>query len=311
MTISHTPTRSRAAKAALALSVASVLALAFASPASAAQDPVQLGTATSFAVLAGTGIVNTGPTTVSGTNGGDMGSSPTTTFDGEASVTTTGTKYIEVAGSAVVDGAKTDLVLAYNDAASRGPTTTIAANLGGQTLVPGVYNSGSSIGLTGVLTLDAGGDEEAVFIFQAGSTLTTASASSIALLNGAQACNVFWQVGSSATFGTGSSFVGTVMAMESITATTGATFNGQLLARDGAVTLDTNTIVNDACTFTPAPEAPAPTPAPAPVPPPEDATEEGGVIPETGTTDWLVPLAIGVGIATVGILALLRNRRRA
>jgi len=284
----------------LALSLASVLTLALASPASAAQDPVELGTATSFAVLAGSGITNDGATTVSGTSGGDMGSSPTTTFVGAEFVTTTGTKY--TAASAEVDGAKTALVTAYNDAAGRGPTNPIVADLGGQTLVPGVYNSGSSIFLTGALTLDAGGDETAVFIFQAGSTLTTATASSIVLLNGAQACNVFWQLGSSAEFGTGSSFVGTVMASESITATTSATFNGRLLALNGAVTLDTNTIVNDACVYTP---------APAPAPPAEDATEEGGVIPETGTTDWLVPLAIGLGIATVGILALLRIRRRA
>ena len=100
--------------------------------------------------------------------------------------------------------AKTDLVTAYNTAAGEGPTNPIAADLGGQTLLPGVYNSASSIGLTGALTLNAQGDPNAVFVFQAGSTLTTASGSEVNLINGAQACNVFWQVGSSATLGTGS-----------------------------------------------------------------------------------------------------------
>ncbi len=101
--------------------------------------------------------------------------------------------------------------------------------------------------ITGPLTLDAEGDPNAVFIFQTASTLTTASASSVNLVNGAQACNVFWQVGSSATLGTASSFMGTVMALESITLTTGATVEGRMLARNGAVTMDSNTITRAVC----------------------------------------------------------------
>jgi LPXTG-motif cell wall-anchored protein len=103
------------------------------------------------------------------------------------------------------------------------------------------------MGLTGTLILDGGGDPNAVFIFQAGSSLTLGSGSQVVLINDAQPCKVFWQVGSSATLGTGTNFVGHILAMESITDTTGATIRGQLLALDGAVTLDTNTIINDAC----------------------------------------------------------------
>lgn len=208
--------------------------------AGAAGTGVPLGTADSFAVLAGSGITNTGPTTVNG----DLGTYPTTSISGTASLTVTGTNH---GGDAVTQQAKTDLVTAYNTAAGEGPTSPIAADLGGQTLKPGVYNSASSIGLTGTLTLDGGGNPGAVFVFQAGSTLTTASASNVSLVNGAQSCNVFWQVGSSATLGTGSSFRGTILALTSITVTTGTTVEGRVLARDGAVTLDTDTITKPSC----------------------------------------------------------------
>ncbi len=276
--------------------------------ATAAQPTVGLGSASSFAVLAGTGITNTGPTTVSGSAGGDMGSHPTGSFTGEADVTTTGTKYL--AAETAVEEAKTALVTAYDDAAGRIPATTVSADLGGQTLVPGVYNSATSLGLTGALTLDAEGDASAVFIFQAGSTLTTATSSSVVLLNGAQACNVFWQVGSSATFGTSTQFVGHVLALDSISATTGATFNGQLLARNGAVTLDTNTIVNDACAAVVTPE-PTPDATPeAPAPAPEDQTVDGGELPVTGSTEWIAALAIGAVVLAVAAIAFARSRKR-
>jgi len=209
--------------------------------ADAAQAPVGLGTAGSFAVLAGAGVTNTGPTTING----DLGTFPTTSISGAASMTITGTNH---GGDAVTQGAKTDLVTAYNTAAGEGPTTAVPADLGGQTLTPGIYNSASSLGLTGALTLNGGGNPNALFVFQAGSTLTTASASSVVLTNGAQACNVFWQVGSSATLGTGSSFRGTILALTSISVTTGTTIVGRALARNGAVTLDTDTITTPTCT---------------------------------------------------------------
>ncbi len=231
-------------------------AVTLASSAGAAATGVPLGTADGFAVLAGSGITNTGATTVNG----DIGTFPTTTITGIGTMTVNGTNH---AGDGVTQQAKTDLVTAYNTAAGEGPTSPIVADLGGQTLMAGVYNSASSIGLTGALTLDAAGNPGAVFVFQAGSSLTTASASHINLINGAQACNVFWQIGSSATLGTGSGFVGTILASASITVTTGVTVNGRVLARDGAVTLDNDTIVRATC----APAAPAPAPAPTRRPP--------------------------------------------
>jgi hypothetical protein len=234
----------------------------FASGATGAPRPVPLGTADSFAVLAGSGITNTGPTVVTG----DLGTYPTPTMTGTGSLTIHGKNH---AGDAVTQGAKTDLVTAYNKAAGKGPTTAITADLGGQNLSPGVYNSGSSIGLTGTLTLNAHGNKNATFIFQAGSSLTTASASDVKLVNGAQACNVYWQVGSSATLGTGSNLRGTILALTSITLTTGATVEGRVLARNGAVTLDTNTITKSTCAVTKKPKPkPGPNPNPKPKPKP-------------------------------------------
>jgi hypothetical protein len=224
----------------LAVLVVGVAVLAPAVGADAAQSPVGLGTAGSFGVLAGAGITNTGPTTVNG----DIGTFPTTSESGAASMTITGTNH---AGDSVTQGAKNDLVTAYNTAAGEGPTTAVPADLGGRTLTPGIYNSASSLGLTGSVTLNGGGNANALFVFQAGSTLTTATASSVNLINGAQACNVFWQVGSSATLGTGSTFRGTILALTSITVTTGTTINGRVLARNGAVTLDTDTITKPTC----------------------------------------------------------------
>ncbi len=207
----------------------------------AAATPVGLGTAGSFVVLAGAGVTNTGPTTLNG----DIGTFPTPTISGPGSLTVTGTVH---GGDAVTQGAKSDLVTAYDVAAGQGPPSPVSTDLGGQTLTAGVYSSASSLGLTGALTLDAAGDPDAVFVFQAGSTLTTATSSQVVLIGGAQACNVFWQVGSSATLGTGSAFRGTILALTDITVTTGTTVEGRVLARNGAVTLDTNVITAPACT---------------------------------------------------------------
>lgn len=229
----------------VATAVVAIVALIIPAISNAAQPQVNLGSTSNFAVLAGSGITNTGPTTVGGSAGGDLGSDPTPAFTGDTQVTTTGTKY--TAPNAVVSAAKTALVTAYDDAAGRTPATSVTADLGGQTLVGGVYNAAAAMALTGTLTLDGQNNPDTVWVFQAGSTLTTAGSSVVSLINGAQACHVFWQVGSSATFGTSTDFTGHVLALTSITATTGATFKGQLLARNGAVTLDTNTITNDDC----------------------------------------------------------------
>lgn len=222
--------------------------------AGAATTPIDLGTAKNFAVLAGSGITNTGPTTING----DIGTFPTPTETGRASIVLTGTDH---AGDAVTQQAKIDLITAYNQAAGAGPAAAVATELGGRTLTPGVYAS-PTLGITGTLYLDTQGDPSAVFVFQSSSTLITASASSIVVLNSPTACNVFWQVGSSATLGTNSSFLGTILAQTSITATTQASIRGRLLAQNGATTLDTNTITPIPCTPTV-----APTIAPFVVPP--------------------------------------------
>ena len=223
----------------------------------AAEPTVNLGTTASFAVLAGTTITNTGPTTIGGSVGGNIGVSPETSVTGFPPGTESdGTIYI---ADATALQAQVDLVTAYNDAASRAVTADLTGqDLGGLTLTTGVYSFSSSAQLTGTLTLDGQGDPEAVFIFQISSTLTTASSSVVSLVNGARFCRVFWQVGSSATLGTNTAFVGHIFALTSIAAQTGTTVQGQLLARNGAVTLDSNTINNGVCAAVP---TPAPTTA--------------------------------------------------
>src|SRR5437667_2872208 len=203
----------------------------------AGQAPVALGAATTFAVLAGSTVTNTGATTVNG----DLGLSPGTAVTGFPPGTVNGTIH---AGDPAAAQAQLDLTTAYNDAAGRTVGAIgLAGNLGGLTLTPGLYKSTSSLEISsGDLTLDAQGDANAVFIFQMASTLTTTSARQMILSGGAKAANVFWQVGSSATLGTGSVFKGNILALASITVTTGATVEGRLLARTGAVTLDSNII---------------------------------------------------------------------
>jgi hypothetical protein len=207
----------------------------------AATATVNLGTASSFAVLAGSEITNTGPTTISG----DIGLSPGTAISGfPPGSQTSGATYV---ANGVALTAENDLITASNSAASRSPYVTVSGDLGGSTLVSGVYRSTSSMGLTGTVTLNGAGNPDAVFIFEAGSTLTTATTSTVVLENGAQACNVFWQVGSSATLGTTTNFAGSILASTSITLNTGATVNGRVLALGGAVTMDDNTITVPTC----------------------------------------------------------------
>lgn len=260
-------TRSAALGAGATLLAAGVLLIgALAGPVQAATAPVPLGTAASFSVLAGSGITNTGPTTVFG----DIGSFPTTDITGASDITIGGVNH---GGDGVTQDAKKDLVTAYNTAAGALPPHAVTADLGGSTLVPGVYKAVTAMGLTGALTLDAGGDPNAVFIFQAGSTLTTASDSSVVLLNGAQACNIFWQVGSSATIGTRTALRGNVLAYTSITAETDATVEGRLLASNGAVTLHSNVLSRPGCDTTTLPTGGETTPVNA---------GGGGVTPSTG-----------------------------
>jgi hypothetical protein len=200
-----------------------------------AQTTVPLGTAGNFGVLAFSTVTNTGPTAIVGS----VGASPGTSITGFPPGTVTGGS-IHL-GDATAAQAQTDLTTAYNDAAVETPTQVLTGqNLGSLTLTPGVYFFSSSAQLTGTLTLNGLGNTNAIFVFQIGSTLTTASGSSVVAENGAQAANIFWQIGSSATLGTGSTFIGNILALTSITAETGALVAGRLLARNGAVTLDTN-----------------------------------------------------------------------
>ena len=212
-------------------------------------DPVHLGSAASFSVLAGSAITNTGSTVIYG----DIGLSPTTgaAITGFPPGTVSGTIYtVDIFGPAgsvsnpgLLTLAKNDLTTAYLDAAGRPTTQTISTELGGTTLGPGVYDSlAGTFGITGTLTLDGGGDPNAVFIFKMSTTLITETGSVVNLINSAHVCNVYWQVGSSATIKAGSVFVGNVLALTSITVNTGATVDGRLLARNGAVTLDGNTV---------------------------------------------------------------------
>ncbi len=204
---------------------------------------VELGTANNFAVLAGSTVTSTGPTVI---NGGDVGLFPGTSITGFPPATITPPYTTQVANGVALQ-AQNDLTTAYNQAAGLAPNQNLTGqDLGGLTLTPGVYFFSSSAQLTGSLTLNNLGNPDAVFVFQIGSTLTTASGSSVVTINGGPnptpGISVFWQIGSSATLGTTTSFEGNILANTSITADTGATVAGRLLAENGAVTLDDNVI---------------------------------------------------------------------
>jgi len=204
-------------------------------PVSIPQTTIPLGSAANFAVLAGSTVTSTGLTVISG----DLGLSPGTAVTGFPPGIVNGALHTGDPTAAV---AEADLTNAVNVANALTLPILLAGDLGGRTLVPGLYKSTSSLAVTGALTLDAQGDPNAVWVFQIASTLTTLTGSQIILTGGAQAANVFWVVGSSATLGTTSVFKGTIMAYASITITTGATLDGRALARTGAVTLDSNII---------------------------------------------------------------------
>jgi hypothetical protein len=261
-----------------------VLAGAWPLAALAATSP-RLGTALNFTVLAGSTITNIGPTVITGSLGIDPGSAVTGFPPGSV----TGTKHIS---DAVALQAKRGLITAYNDAANSPTTSDLTGkNLGGKNLKPGVYKFSSSAQLTGTLTLSGNG----VYIFKIGSTLTTASKSVVRLTGGAEGCSVFWQVGSSATLGTTSQLQGNLMALTSITMTTGASIrSGRAMARGGALTLDSNRITPPAGPCTVA-----------------STTDTGAGVPDTGAaTSALQGLGIALLIGGATAVGIGVRRRR-
>ncbi len=273
----------------------SLLTLIFASSALGATT-VGLGKAASFSVLGGSTITNTGPTTMFG----DLGLAPGSSVTGAPVVL--GAEHVD---DAVANEAKTALTTAATTAANEASNGSAGEDLAGHAFLPGVYTASTSLLLSsGSVTLNAQGDPNAVFIFQIGSTLTTGSNTSVSLINGAQACNVFWQVGSSATLGTGTHFVGTIMAADSITANTGATIHGRLLAQTAAVTLENNTITTSTCassssgsgggTETTTPQETA-------------ALEKAATGGETTTTTGTGTTSSGAAVTTTGVGAVLSS----
>jgi hypothetical protein len=203
------------------------------------QNSVILGSTSTLAVLAGASVTSTGATVITG----NMALSPGSSIGGFPPGILNGVQHINDATS---DQAKLDLTVAYDDLAGRTSTdiVTLSGNIGGLTLTPGLYKSTSSLAISsGDLTFDAKGNSNAIFVIQIATTLTTTSDRKVILSGGALASNIFWQVGSSATFGTTSVFKGNVLVMQSITMNTGATIDGRLLARTGSITMAGNTIV--------------------------------------------------------------------
>ncbi len=288
---------------------------------------VQLGTAGTYSVIAGTTVTNTGATTLAG----DLGLAPGSSVAGFPPGIVSGSTNVDNSAATNAQSANTS---AYLQAAGLTPATPEVANLAGLTLSPGIYSvpAGTS-NLTGTLTLDGQGNPNAIFVFQLPSTLITSSSSTVVLTNSANPCNIFWQVTSSATLGTGSVFAGTVLALTSISADTGATIDGRLLAQNGAVTLDTNTITNPIClasttttssgsttttssgsttttssgsttTTSSGSTTTTPTPLIISTGPPAPPSSFTGALP-------LGFVASGLGLTGLGYLALERKRRRA
>lgn len=247
-----------------------------------------------------------GTTNISGTAGGDVGLSPGTSYTGSGSVTASGTNHITDSAASI---AQTDLVTAYDDLGVPSPTILSSPDLAGRTLLAGTYAAtAGTLSNSGNVILDAQGDPTAVFVFQAASTAITSVGSTMTLANGAQACNVYWRVGSSATIGVNSTFIGHVYALTSITANTGAQITGQLLARNGAVTLDTNRIVNNVCTAA-ATTTSAAGGATTTVAGSATTVPGGGILPLTGAyTETLVFFA--VVLVVLGIVKIVVDRRR-
>lgn len=277
-------------------------------PAQAAPVTVDLGTAAPFALLAGTPNItdagnasvivgNVGLSPASGAGIGLLCSQVTGTI---YSVDAGGPSGCRVTNGPLLVTAKNDLTTAYTDAAGRTPVTTVPTELGGTTLVSGVYDSTSTtFGITagaGALVLDGQNDPSSVFIFQAafsGTGLTVGSGSTVSLINGAQACNIFWRV-DTASIGSTADFVGTILALNSITVANAATIEGRLLARNGNITLINDTITLSVCADEEESETPTPTPG----------------FPNTGAPDYSGWIIASMLVAMVGVLAAVMIHKK-
>lgn len=205
-----------------------------------AASTISLGKADGFALLSGTGIANTGKSSVQG----ELGIFPTISYTDAGSLVLNGGYHF---GDAAVAAAQTDLSAAYTAAVNVSSVTAASADIGGQTLVPGVYSNSSGLGVTGTLTLDAKGNPGAVFIFQTAGNLSTSASSQINLVNGGQACNVYWQVGNTTSLGTSSSFKGSILANSNFVGGAGATILGRILSLHGSIALNANTVTRPSC----------------------------------------------------------------
>ena len=270
-----------------------------------------LGQVTSFTVLGASAVTNTGPTVLNG----DLGIWPNnaSSVTGFPPGVYTGALY---AADAVAELAQNDATAAYNALSQPCDLNLTGQDLGGLTLTPGTYCFDSSAQLTGNLVLDALGDPLSVWIFRMGSTLTTASGSSVTYINSPQPiCNVFWQVGSSATLGTTTEFIGTILALESITMNNGANLLGRAVARTGAVTLDNNVVTIPFCavavpTATTPPGVPTATtpPSVATAPPISGLPNTGGAPIQSQAFPW--GLLIVAGISVVALALGVQTYRR-
>jgi hypothetical protein len=293
--------RSVATAAAAAVAISAAF-LATAGSASAA-TPINLGGAAAFGVLGSTAVTNTGPSRVAGDIGADSGSMTGTGPVGANSITLTQGGVNRGNGTAAGQAGLTAANTAIN---SQGLGTDVGPtdlSLLTQPMSPGIYSSGSDLALDGPITLDGAGSYDSVFIFRATKALTTAAASSVVLRNGAQACNVFWQIGSSATLGAGSRFAGNILATTSISLNAGVTVDGRLLASTGAVTLISDVITRSPCRTGPVtpPVATPTTSAPVPsAPAGAGAGAEDGTTPDGRATTYEQVGRVPVGSVDTG-----------
>lgn len=283
----------------------------FPNVANASEAPLNLGSASSYAVLANAAITSATSSLITGSAGGDLGVGGATAPTGE----------INKSGAAILGGSAISALTSAAAALSeeRAGTVTGVELGGGRIISPGAYTN-PALDINGVLTLDGAGDSNAVFIFRSASTLVTGTSSSVLLVNGAQACNVFWQVGSSATLGTSSTIVGHVIASASISTGANSQVNGQLIAVTAAITLGGTTVVNNSCsapiviapvaTPTPSVEVVTPVPSTSPIATPVEspvdtatatplATTEATPVPSvTPTVEPVTPEATATATAT-------------